>query len=107
MAAKPKMSVEDTQAPAEPEASEELEQKEDLGAWESLSRWLKATMRGHENAWIGGVCGFIIALLFLGIGFWPTLLILICVLIGVLVGQALDGNPKILKILRQMFSDNR
>jgi len=120
MAEKPKMSVEEAPTPQDaatiqddqsPRAQAQPGQGtrcvSRAGGWQAFTRWLQALTQGHRNAWIGGACGFLIALLFLTIGFWPTFLLLVCVLVGVLIGQALDGNPKILKILRQMFSDNR
>ena len=73
----------------------------------SVSRWLKATFPGHQNSVMGGICGLIVALLIFGIGFWRTLFIVICVAIGVAIGQFFDGNPRVVHAVRKVFSDNR
>lgn len=77
------------------------------GIMRSASRWFKATFPGHQNSVLGGICGFIVALLIFGIGFWRTLFIVICVAIGVAIGQFFDGNPRVVHAVRKVFSDNR
>ncbi|WP_082667208.1 DUF2273 domain-containing protein [Tractidigestivibacter scatoligenes] len=69
------------------------------------SAWVSRTFPGHENAFLGGVCGFLVAIVMAAIGFWRTLLLVILVLIGVAIGQQADGDPKILRTLGKLFRD--
>lgn len=69
--------------------------------------WLHATFPGHENAAFGGICGLVVAVLVFVIGFWQTLFITLCVLVGVAVGQYADGNPKVVRFVSKLFQDNR
>ena len=73
----------------------------------SASRWFKATFPGRQHSVMGGICGLVVALLIFGIGFWRTLFIVICVAIGVAIGQFFDGNPRVVRAVRKVFSDNR
>ena len=69
--------------------------------------WLRERVTGHENATIGGICGLVIALLVFSIGVLRALFVVLCVGIGVVIGQAFDGNPKVIRAVRRIFSDNR
>lgn len=71
-----------------------------------VTAWVHATFPGHENAFWGGVIGLLAALVFFAIGLWRTLLIAVLVLVGVAVGQAIDGDPKIVNLIRQIFIRN-
>lgn len=68
--------------------------------------WVRRTFPGHEHAFWGGVLGFITALLFLALGPWRALVIVVLVIVGVAVGQTLDGDSKIMDLLRRLFSRN-
>ena len=70
------------------------------------SAWVSRTFPGHENAFLGGVCGLIVAIVMAAIGFWRTLLLVLLVLIGVAIGQQADGDPKILRALGKIFRDH-
>ncbi len=72
-----------------------------------VSAWVRRTFPGHENAFWGGVCGLVVALVFFAIGFWRTVLIGALILVGVAVGQLLDGNPSLIDVLRRLFSRNQ
>lgn len=77
------------------------------GATWSLSGWVSRTFPGHEKAFWGGVTGLLVALLLFAIGFFRTLLIAVLVVAGVAVGQALDGDPKIVNLVRAFLSRNQ
>lgn len=70
------------------------------------SAWVSRTFPGHENAFLGGVCGLTVAIVMAAIGFWRTLLLVLLVLIGVAIGQQADGDPKILRALGKIFRDH-
>lgn len=73
-------------------------------AREGMRAWLHATFPGHENAFIWGCIGFVVALLLFAIGFWRTLVVVLLVVVGVAFGQVLDGDPKIINTVRGLFS---
>lgn len=66
--------------------------------------WVVRTFPGHENAFLGGLLGFVAAILVFAIGFWQTLFVALLVLVGVGVGQQMDGDPKLWNAVRQLFS---
>ncbi len=53
---------------------------------------------------IGGLLGFIFAVLFLVIGFFNTLLILVCTFIGYILGASWEGKINLKKIINDIFS---
>lgn len=132
-AIKPRLSVEDDQPEAAPSAAETLEAERTQGdsmspeapaseetvnagkdhphrprnVTKAAQGWLHATFPGHENAALGGLCGLVVAILVFAIGFWQTLFVTICVLVGVAIGQYADGNPKVVRAVSKLFQDNR
>ena len=72
-----------------------------------VSAWVSRTFPGHEHAFWGGVLGLLVALVFFAIGFFRTLLIVALVVVGVAVGQALDGDPKLINAVRRFFARNQ
>ncbi|MDD5800228.1 MAG: DUF2273 domain-containing protein [Coriobacteriales bacterium] len=73
----------------------------------SARSWVARTFPGHENAVLFGFLGFLVALLVFIIGFWQTLFIALVVLVGVAIGQKLDGDPKIINAVRRFVRENR
>ena len=62
---------------------------------------------GHENEFLFAGIGFIAALILLFIGFWQFMLILLFVVAGVMFGQYLDGEPKVLNALKEWIASIR
>ena len=50
-----------------------------------------------------GAVGLLLALMWIYIGFWQSLLILVLVGLGVLLGGALDRNGSFMETLRRLF----
>ena len=71
-----------------------------------LFAWVRRTFPGHEHAFWGGVLGFLAAILFLVLGLFRALVIIALVVVGVAIGQALDGDSKIMDLFRRLFSGN-
>ena len=59
----------------------------------------------HANTVLFGLLGLILALLFMYVGFWDTILIAVFVFIGVVIGQAIDGDNGIVNFFRDMFDE--
>lgn len=72
-----------------------------------LRGWVTNTFPGHEHAFWGGVCGLLAAILFFVIGLWRALVVVVLVTLGVAVGQAIDGDARIVRTLRRLFSRNQ
>lgn len=72
---------------------------------EGVRSTIEGVFPGKSNTVLFGVIGLIAALLLLSVGFWRMLIISIFVFIGVAVGQTLDGNPKLLNWIKDLFSD--
>lgn len=89
-----------------PTSFSESPQPRDSGR-RALVAWLRERVAGHENATLGGICGLAVALLVFSVGILRALFVVLCVSIGVIIGQAFDGNPKVIRALRRIFSDNR
>lgn len=71
-----------------------------------LTAWVRRAFPGHEHAFWGGVLGLLAAVLFLVLGLFRALVIIALVVVGVAIGQALDGDSKIMDLLRRLFSGN-
>lgn len=69
-----------------------------------VTSWVHHTFPGQEKAFWGAVVGLVAAIAFLVVGPWPIVVIAVFVLVGVAAGQALDGDPKIVNVLRHLFS---
>lgn len=112
---RPKIETEERPRPAELERHEGAPAEDD-GSYTvgeavrdgsaRLLAWVRRTFPGHEHAFWGGVLGFVVALLFLFLGLWRALVIVVLVVVGVAAGQALDGDSKIVDLLRRIFSRN-
>lgn len=77
------------------------------GYTESFRTWLDGLFPGHGNAAFFALIGFVVALVFITIGFVRTLVVIALVVAGLAFGQQLDGNPKILRALKRLFNSNR
>ena len=87
-------------APSEVTAREEAPQP---GAWTRLSTWFATTFPHSRNAVLGGICGLVVALLLCSVGLLKTLVIALLVTIGVACGQYVDGDPKLVNLVRELM----
>ena len=74
-------------------------------AAKAIADWVKSTFPGHEKSFIGGLLGLVAALLFLSLGVGRALVVAFFVLVGVAVGQYLEGDPKILTAIRNWLAN--
>ncbi|MBR1829019.1 MAG: DUF2273 domain-containing protein [Atopobiaceae bacterium] len=72
-----------------------------------FSAWLTLNFPGHEHAVLGGFCGLTVALLVFAIGVARVLFMLVCITIGVLIGQYLDGDNRIVRVIRRLLGGDQ
>ncbi len=72
-----------------------------------VSAWVSKTFPGHENAFWGGVLGLVAAVVLLAFGILKTLIVVVLVVAGIAVGQLVDGDPKLIRALQRLFSNNQ
>lgn len=72
-----------------------------------VSSWAGKTFPGHENAFWGGVFGLVAAVVLLAFGILKTLVVAVLVVAGIAVGQLADGDPKLIRALQRLFSNNQ
>ena len=72
-----------------------------------VSAWVSKTFPGHENAFWGGVLGLVAAVVLLAFGILKTLIVAVLVVAGIAVGQLVDGDPKLIRALQRLFSNNQ
>lgn len=84
-------------------AGEATQAKSVRGVAKSFSKFAP----GHENAVLGGIVGLVVAILMFAIGFWHTLFVSVMVAAGVALGQYLDGDPRIVNLIRRIIAEFR
>ena len=72
-----------------------------------VSAWVSETFPGHENAFWGGVFGLVAAVVLLAFGILKTLIVAVLVVAGIAVGQLVGGDPKLIRALQRLFSNNQ
>lgn len=72
-----------------------------------IRSWVARAVAGHEHAALGGLVGLVVAILVFVIGFWEMLFVSLLVVAGVSLGQYLDGDPKIVNLIRRLLFEGR
>ena len=75
--------------------------------FQTISEWVHRTFPGHVHAFMGGVIAFFVAVLMIAIGPLYSIVIFLVVLVGVAIGQYLDGDPKIVRMVSGLFNGDR
>ncbi len=57
----------------------------------------------HPHTAIGALAGFIAAVLILTVGLWATIVIVVFVVVGALIGQIRDGDNSIVNFFGRLF----
>ena len=65
--------------------------------------WLNEWFPGHGNTVLFGILGLALAMLVFKIGIWRSIVVTVLVICGVAFGQYLDGDPKILRFIRDLL----
>ena len=86
-------------------AQEQRTVAENISRMGSATRgFLSSIAPGHEHAVLCGLLGLLVACLVFWIGIPRTLVLCLFGVVGVAVGQALDGDPKILKAIVRLVN---
>lgn len=88
-------------------ASSDAAASDAAAGFAKVSAWVSRTFPGHENAFWGGVCGLLVALVLLTLGILKTVVLVLLVIAGIAVGQLVDGDPKLIRALQRLFSNNQ
>lgn len=73
----------------------------------SANGWVHRTFPGHEHAFYGACIALFLALLTFAIGPIKVFFLCLVVLIGIAIGQVFDGNPVIVRAIRDLFEGDR
>ncbi|MDO4796465.1 MAG: DUF2273 domain-containing protein [Coriobacteriales bacterium] len=73
----------------------------------AASGWVHRTFPGHEYAFYGAIVAIVLALLVFAFGFVRMLFVCVLIVVGIAVGQIFDGDPKIIRAIRNLFSNER
>lgn len=61
--------------------------------------------RNNRGKCIGAFIGFVIAVLALSLGFFRTLFMVICILIGYYIGKKKDNKESIIEVIERFLPD--
>ena len=64
-------------------------------------------IRAHLYALVGGALGLIVAVLFLTLGFWRTVLIVVLVALGAGIGALADRGRRLWDVVVRFFPKDR
>ena len=64
-------------------------------------------IRSHWYALVGGALGLIVAVLFLTLGFWRTVLIVVLVALGAGIGALADRGRRLWDVVARFFPKDR
>lgn len=64
-------------------------------------------IRAHLYALVGGALGLIVAVLFLTLGFWRTVLIVVFVALGAGIGALADRGRRLWDVVARFFPKDR
>lgn len=59
----------------------------------------------HRGKTIGIMLGLIASIIFINYGFWKSLFVIFCIVIGYIIGKKIDENKSFDSWLKQMFKD--
>ncbi|MGI5921980.1 MAG: DUF2273 domain-containing protein [Syntrophomonadaceae bacterium] len=72
--------------------------------WEKILTYI---LQEHRGKTIGIILGLVASLLILTYGFWRSVFIIFCIVLGYFIGKRLDENKSFDSWLKQMFKDKQ
>lgn len=71
-----------------------------------LERLFTFIYEEHRAKAIGVVIGLLAAVLFLSFGFWRTLFIVICIVLGYIIGKRIDEDKNFEQWIKRIFKNS-
>lgn len=70
--------------------------------WEKILVYI---LQEHRGKTIGIVLGLIASIIFITYGFWRSIFVIFCIVVGYLIGKKIDENKSFDSWLKQMFKE--
>jgi len=70
---------------------------------EDIKNFMEAVWKNHRGKFIGTMAGFFIGLCVLVFGFFKTLFVLLCTVIGLYIGGKVDNHEDLLRLLEKLI----
>jgi uncharacterized membrane protein len=70
--------------------------------WE---KFLAYILQEHRGKTMGIVLGLIASIIFISYGFWRSLFVIFCIIVGYIIGKKIDENKSFDSWLKQMFKE--
>ncbi len=74
-----------------------------MGFLEQIAEWI----RENPGTTVGVACGFLVGILLFTIGWWKTLIVIVLVLAGYVIGKSRDENVSLVDQVMGFFRRNR
>ena len=69
---------------------------------EDMKDFIEAVWKNHRGKFIGTMIGFFIGLSILVFGFFKTLFVLLCAVIGLYIGGKVDNHEDLFRLLEKL-----
>jgi uncharacterized membrane protein len=73
-----------------------------IAMWEKILVYI---LQEHRGKTIGIVLGLIASIIFITYGFWRSIFVIFCIVVGYLIGKKIDENKSFDSWLKQMFKE--
>jgi uncharacterized membrane protein len=70
--------------------------------WEKIMIYI---WQEHRGKTLGIGLGLIASLIFINYGFWRSLFVILCIVVGYIIGKRIDENKSFDSWLKQMFKE--
>ncbi len=68
-------------------------------------KYCALVLANHRGKFVGAIIGLVIAVLVITIGFFKTVFIAICLIMGIIVGKRIDDNESIKELVGNLFRE--
>lgn len=75
--------------------------------WNIISEGIITWILHRPRTVMGVLVGFIMGILFHFLGFWHTLILIGCIILGLLVGRYFDRRSQVGQVLDKLFSSDQ
>ncbi len=74
---------------------------------EEIQEFVLTTWKSHRAAMAGTILGLVLGFAVLLFGFWKTLFVLLCGIIGMFIGSRLDRGDDLLQGFREFWHEHK